>query len=80
VIQRLSREEAMLRTQQTGITGPLAPGYAPSQVAGPSAYNPLQTTDPFSGMMTAIMPMFMMIMMIAMLMPMLKNITSAAKD
>jgi hypothetical protein len=41
---------------------------------------PLQTTDPTSGMMTAMMPMFMMIMMIAMLMPMLKGITGSSKS
>ena len=37
---------------------------------------PQQTTDPYSGMFTAMMPMIMMIMMMAMLMPMMKGISS----
>ena len=41
---------------------------------------PQQTTDPFSGMFTSMMPMIMMIMMFAMISPMLKGVTSATKD
>ncbi len=71
----------MYRVQQ--VTGPVAPAQAgPLQVSGPGAYYPLQTTttDPFSGMFTAMMPMIMMIMMFAILMPMMKGITAPAKD
>jgi hypothetical protein len=51
------------------------------QVSGPGAYYPQQTTtDPFSGMFTSMMPMIMMIMMMAMIMPMMKGVTSPAKD
>ncbi|MEL7562814.1 MAG: hypothetical protein AAGU24_06765 [Dehalogenimonas sp.] len=46
------------------------------QVAGPSAYYPSQTTDPFSGMFSAMMPMIMMVMMMAIIMPMMKGVTS----
>ena len=67
----------MFKTQQ--VTGPVAPGqYGSMQVSGPSAYYPTQTTDPYSGMFTAMMPMIMMVMMLAMVMPMLKGVT--AKD
>ena len=41
---------------------------------------PLQTTDPFSGMFTAMMPMIMMIMMMAMIMPMMKGVTGSSKS
>ncbi len=70
----------MFRTQQ--LTGPVAPGqFNPAQVSGPGAYYPLQTTtDPFSGMFTSMMPMIMMIMMFSMITPMLKGVTSSAKD
>ena len=70
----------MFTAQQ--LTGPVAPGqFTPAQVSGPGAYSPLQTTtDPFSGMFTSMMPMIMMIMMFAMITPMLKGVTSPAKD
>ena len=59
------------------VTGPVAPGqYVSTQVSGPSAYYPTQTTDPYSGMFTAMMPMIMMVMMMAMIMPMLKGVTT----
>ncbi|RAL68886.1 hypothetical protein C1G87_1511 [Dehalococcoides mccartyi] len=45
------------------------------QVAGPSAYYPSQTTD-LSGMFSAMMPMIMMVMMMAIIMPMMKGVTS----
>jgi hypothetical protein len=52
----------MFTAQQ--LTGPVAPGQmSPMQVSGPGAYYPTQTTDPFSGMFTSMMPMIMMIMM-----------------
>ena len=64
------------------VTGPVAPGQlGPMQVSGPGAYYPTQTTtDPFSGMFTAMMPMIMMVMMMAMIMPMMKGVTSSTKD
>ena len=69
----------MFTAQQ--LTGPVAPGQmSPMQVSGPGAYYPTQTTDPFSGMFTSMMPMIMMIMMFAMITPMLKGVTSSAKD
>jgi len=69
----------MFTAQQ--LTGPIAPGQInPMQVSGPGAYYPQQTTDPFSGMFTSMMPMIMMIMMMAMIMPMMKGVTAPAKD
>jgi len=63
------------------ITGPVAPGQVgPMQVSGPGAYYPTQTSDPTSGMFTAMMPMIMMVMMFALITPMLKGVTSATKD
>ena len=67
----------MFTAQQ--VTGPTAPGqYNPLQVSGPSAYYPMQTSDPTGGMFTAMMPMIMMVMMFAMITPMLKGV--AAKE
>ncbi|MBJ7531105.1 cell division protein FtsH [Dehalococcoides mccartyi] len=45
-----------------------------------SGYYPLQTTDPISGMFTSMMPMIMMIMMMAILMPMMKGVTGSSKS
>ncbi|APV45040.1 hypothetical protein Dform_01721 [Dehalogenimonas formicexedens] len=65
----------MFNPQQ--ISGPVAPGqYNPMQVSGPGSYYPTQTTDPFSGMFSAMMPMIMMVMMMAIIMPMMKGVTS----
>ena len=65
----------MLEAQQ--VTGPVAPPqYGALQVSGPSAYYPTQTTDPYSGIFTAMMPMIMMVMMLAMIMPMMKGVTA----
>ena len=65
----------MFTAQQ--VTGPVAPGqYGAMQVSGPSAYYPTQTTDPTSGIFTAMMPMIMMVMMMAMIMPMMKGVTA----
>jgi len=65
----------MFKTQQ--VSGPVAPGqYGPMQVSGPGAYYPLQTTDQFSGIFSAMMPMIMMIMMFAIITPMLKGVTA----
>jgi len=65
----------MFTAQQ--VTGPVAPGqYGAMQVSGPSAYYPTYTTDPTSGMFTAMMPMIMMVMMMAMIMPMMKGVTA----
>ena len=69
----------MFTAQQ--LTGPVAPGQInPMQVSGPGAYYPTQTTDPYSGMFTSMMPMIMMIMMFAILTPMLKGVTASTKD
>ena len=58
------------------VQGPVAPApYTGMQVAGPTAYYPLQTEDPWSGMMGMMMPMIMMIMMFAIITPMLKGVT-----
>ncbi|MBC8477331.1 MAG: cell division protein FtsH [Dehalococcoidia bacterium] len=65
----------MFEAQQ--VTGPAAPGqYGAMQVSGPPAYYPAQTSDPISGMFTSMMPMIMMVMMFAMIMPMLKGVTA----
>ena len=65
----------MFRAQQ--VTGPVAPGqYGPMQVSAPSAYYPTQTTDQFSGMFTAMMPMIMMVLMFSLITPMLKGVTA----
>ena len=70
----------MFRTQQ--VSGPVAPGqYGPLQVSGPSSYYPMQTTGTdWTGMISAIMPMIMMVMMMAIIMPMMKGVTSSARD
>jgi len=63
------------------ITGPRAPGqYDPMQVSGPAAYYPTQTTDPTGGMFSAMMPMIMKVMMMAILMPMMKGVTGSSKS
>jgi len=63
------------------VTGPVAPGQlGPMQVSGPGAYYPTQTTDPYSGMFTSMMPMIMMVLMFSLIAPMLKGVTSSAKD
>ena len=68
----------MFRTQQ--VSGPVAPGqFGPMQVSGPGAYYPLQTTD-WTSMFSAMMPMILMIMMFAIITPMLKGVTSSARD
>ena len=62
------------------IQGPVAPGqYTGQQVAGVSAYYPLQT-DQWSGMFSMMMPMIMMVMMMAILMPMMRGISAPAKE
>ena len=68
----------MFKTQQ--VSGPVAPGqYGPLQVSGPGAYYPLQTTD-WTSMFSAMMPMIMMIMMMAIIMPMMRGVTASAKE
>jgi hypothetical protein len=72
---KTNEEVTMFEAQQ--VTGPVAPGqYGAMQVSGPSAYYPTQTTDPYSGIFTAMMPMIMMVMMLAMIMPMLKGVSA----
>ncbi|MFC2032086.1 cell division protein FtsH [Chloroflexota bacterium] len=49
----------MFTAQQ--VTRPVALGqYGAMQVSGPSAYYPTQTTDLYSGMFSAMIPMIMM--------------------
>ena len=68
----------MFTAQQ--LTGPVAPGqYGPLQVCGPGSYYPLQTTD-WTSMFSAMMPMIMMIMMMAIIMPMMKGVTASARE
>ena len=68
----------MYQTQQVG--GPVAPGqYGGMQVAGPTAYLPLQT-DQWTGMFSMMMPMLMFVLMFALIMPMFKGITATARD
>jgi len=54
------------------VTGPMPAQYAGQQVTGPAAYYPRQD---FTGIFEMMMPMIMMIMMLAIIMPMLKGIT-----
>ena len=62
------------------VSGPVAPGqYGAMQVSGPGSYYPLQTTD-WTSMFSAMMPMILMIMMFAIITPMLKGVTSSAKE
>jgi len=49
------------------------------QVAGPTAYLPLQT-DQWTGMFSMMMPMLMFVLMFALIMPMFKGITASARD
>jgi hypothetical protein len=68
----------VFKTQQ--VSGPVAPGqYGPLQVSGPGAYYPLQTTD-WTSMFSAMMPMIMMIMMMAIIMPMMRGVTASARE
>ena len=50
------------------------------QVVEPVSHGPMETSDPYSGMFTSMMPMIMMIMMFAIISPMLKGVTSSAKE
>jgi hypothetical protein len=62
------------------IQGPVAPGqYTGQQVAGVSAYYPLQT-DQWTGMFGMMMPMIMLILMFAIISPMLKGVTGTARE
>ena len=57
---------------------PLRPQqYQYGTVAG---YYPQQTTDPFGGMFSAMMPMIMMVMMLGLISPMLKGVTGSSKS
>ena len=68
----------MFKAQQ--VSGPVAPGqYGALQVAGPSAYYPLQT-DTWTGIFSMMMPMIMMIMMLAIVAPMLKGVTATVRE
>lgn len=60
------------------VGGPVVGSYRPAQVGGPGTYVPYQ--EDLTGMFSAIMPMFMMIMFMAILMPMIKGVTASAKS
>lgn len=45
-----------------------------------SGYYPQQTTDAFTSMFSAMMPMIMMVMMLGIMMPMLKGVTGSSKS
>ena len=47
----------------------------PQQYGTIGGYYPQQTTDPFGGMFSAMMPMIMMVLMLGILTPMLKGFT-----
>jgi len=62
------------------VQGPVAPGpYTGQQVAGVSAYYPLQT-DQWTGMFSMMMPMIMLILMFAIISPMLKGVTATVRE
>ncbi len=61
----------MYKTQQ--VSGPMAP----MQVSGPSSYYPMQTGTDWTSMISAFMPMIMMVMMLAIMMPMMKGMTAS---
>jgi len=43
------------------------------QVVEPASHGPMETSDPYSGVFTSMMPMIMMVLMLAILTPMLKG-------
>jgi hypothetical protein len=59
------------------VSGPVA-GFQPGQVTGVSTYVPYQ--EDWTSMFSAMMPMFMMILMFAILMPMFKGMSESAKS
>ena len=67
----------MYNTQQFGGQQARPQQYQYGTVSG---YYPQQTTDPFGGMFSAMMPMIMMVMMMAILMPMMKGVTGSSKS
>ena len=46
------------------------------QVVEPASHSPIEISDPFTGMFSTMMPMVMMVLMFAILMPMLKGVTT----
>ena len=46
------------------------------QVVEPASHSPMEISDPFTGMLSTMMPMVMMVLMFAILMPMLKGVTT----
>jgi len=67
----------MFETQQ--VTGAVAPGqYGAMRVSGAAAYYPAQTD--WTAMISMFMPMIMMVMMLAIMVPMFKGITASARD
>jgi len=46
------------------------------QVVEPASHGPMEISDPFTGMLSTMMPMVMMVLMFAILMPMLKGVTT----
>ncbi len=68
----------MRKAQQ--VTGPVAAGqYGALGVRGPSPYYPMQTSVPTAEMFSAMMPMIMMVMMLAITMPIVKGVTGSSK-
>ncbi len=64
----------MFHTQQ--VAGPLAPGqYGPLQVSGPQSYYPMQTSGS-TDIFTQMMPMLMMLLMFALIVPMFKGVSA----
>jgi hypothetical protein len=71
-------EVNMCKAQQ--VTGPVAAGqYGALGVRGPSPYYPMQTSIPTAEMFSAMMPMIMMLMMMAIITPMVKGVTDSSK-
>ncbi len=46
------------------------------QIVEPASHGPMETSDPFTGMFSTMMPMVMMVLMLAILTPMLKGIST----
>ena len=46
------------------------------QVVEPASHSPMEISDPFTGMLSTMMPMVMMVLMFAILTPMLKGVTT----
>jgi len=75
----MNEEVSMFTAQQ--VTGPVVAGqYGAMQISGSLAYYPMQTSVATAEMFSAMMPMIMMVMMLAITMPMVKGVTSSSKS